>query len=379
MTAWIRRVAPSGAAWTKAPAARVAIVGMALIVGLNVAAWLIRTLLGGPGGAPSSSYATTSEGFAAYSELLERAGHSVDQQRVDLATDPPDASETLIVMDADLPGDEAEVVERFVASGGTLISGGPETTSWIESVVDHPPSHSPAGITTATRVGDVAGDVATVISSGRGSWSDAGGGEVVLAGPGGALLTSHDVSSGRVWLLADSSPLKNELLDEADNAALGIALAGGEVRDVRWLETVHGYSTETGLGAVPTNWRWALYAGGAAALCYMWARGRRLGPPEQRSRDLPPPRRDYVDALASTLARSKQPSEAVAPVVAAARARLCVRAGLPPDANDDEIASAARAEELADDEIRALTTGVVDDYGVMAAGRALARLTGGRR
>jgi hypothetical protein len=377
MTSGSGTLTSRGSTWMHNTTVRVVIAVVALIVGLNVAAWVIRTTLGGPGGSPSSSYATTSEGFAAYSELLQRAGHDVSAQRVDLATDPPDTDETLVVMDANLPGDEGNVVRRFVAGGGTLIAGGQQSASWTEPVLDDPPAPSATGVTSATPSGDLLGEVATVTSSGLGSWSDPGGGEVALAGSGGILLTAHDVGSGRVWLLADSSPLKNELLDEADNAALGVALAGDVARDVRFLETVHGYSTETGLGAVPVNWRWALYAGGAAVLCYMWARGRRLGPPEQRSRDLPPPRREYVEALASTLARSRQPRDAVAPVVAAARARLCARAGLPPDADDGAIEAAARAQELPEDEIRALIVGVDNDYGVMAAGRALARLTGG--
>jgi hypothetical protein len=361
--------------WANKPAARFAIVGVGLIVGLNVLAWLIRTLLGGPGGAPSSSYATTSEGFAAYSELLERAGHDVHQQRVDLTSESPDSGETLVVMDGNLAEEDAEVIGRFVSDGGTLVAGGEAMTSWIGSIVAEPPSFSPAGATSARPVGNGLGDVATVTSAGLGSWSDPGDGDVVLAGSGRTLLTVHDVESGRVWLLADSSPLKNELLGTSDNAALGLALPS-DGSNVSFLETVHGYTTDTGFGAVPFNWRSALYAAGLAVVCYMWARGRRLGPPEQRSRELPPPRREYVDALASTLARCRHPAEAVTPVVAAARARLCVRAGLPPDANDDDIIRAARAEELPEDEVRALTTRVGDDYSVVAAGRALARLSG---
>ncbi|MGH2788095.1 MAG: hypothetical protein ACRDJV_09310, partial [Actinomycetota bacterium] len=163
---------------------------------------------------------------------------------------------------------------------------------------------------------------------------------------------------------------------EADNAALGLVLAGDTPGAVRFLETVHGYSTEVGFGAVPANWRWALYGAGAAALCFMWARGRRLGPPERRSRLLPPPRREYVDALATTLRKSGETAASMEPVVAAVRARVCARAGLAPDAGDDEIAQAAGPLGLADDEIRVLTAGVRNDYEVMAAGRALARLTG---
>ncbi len=368
-------VAPARRMWRRGPATRFAIMAVALLVGLNVVGWVISTFLGTTGGVPSSSYATSSEGFAAYAQLLERAGYEVHRQRVDLADAPPSPRETLFVMDAQLPPEEVETVNRFVADGGTLVAGGGATASWIDSILDDAPTHSIPGPETARAVGDL-GDVSEVWTAGEGKWSDGGDGEVVLAGLGDPLMTVHEVGSGMVWLLADSSPLANELIDEADNAALGLVLAGDTPGAVRFLETVHGYSTEVGFGAVPANWRWALYGAGAAALCFMWARGRRLGPPERRSRLLPPPRREYVDALATTLRKSGETAASMEPVVAAVRARVCARAGLAPDAGDDEIAQAAGPLGLADDEIRVLTAGVRNDYEVMAAGRALARLTG---
>ena len=145
-------------------------------------------------------------------------------------------------------------------------------------------------------------------------------------------------------LLADSSPLQNRLLGEADNAALALALSGRG--PLTFVESVHGYGPARGLAALPARFGWALIGLALAALVFMVARGRRLGPPEPERRDLPPPRRAYVDALAATMARGRDREEAVAPVRAEARRRLARRAGLGPQADPDAWRAAARAAGL---------------------------------
>ena len=102
-----------------------------------------------------------------------------------------------------------------------------------------------------------------------------------------------------------------------------------------------------------------------------------MGPPEPPEEPLFPPRRAYVDALASTLARSRDRGAAIESVRSAARERLARRAALARDANDEAWAKAARAAGLGHEEARALVDGAGDDDGI-AAGRALAHLSGGR-
>jgi hypothetical protein len=125
-----------------------------------------------------------------------------------------------------------------------------------------------------------------------------------------------------VALLADTSPLTNELLGTDDDAALGLALAGPAGRPVVFAESVHGYGRANGLSALPTGWRVALAGLLAAAIVLMLARGRRLGPPERADRLLPPARREHVDAVAATLRRTRKPDEAAEPLREALRARL---------------------------------------------------------
>jgi hypothetical protein len=119
--------------------------------------------------------------------------------------------------------------------------------------------------------------------------------------------------------------------------------------------------------------QWALVLLGLSALVLIAARWPRLGPPEPPERPLFPPRRAYVDALAATLARSRDRTAAVESVRSAARERLARRAALPRDADAAAWNAAARAAGLDDSEARALQDGSDEDG--IAAGRALARLS----
>ena len=219
------------------------------------------------------------------------------------------------------------------------------------------------------------GSAASLRTAEAGHWEDAGGALPLAAGADGPIVVVDDAREGRIVLLADTSPLQNRLLGEADNAALALALAGPG--PVTFVESVHGYGTATGLAALPSRFRWALVLLGLSALLLIVARWPRMGPPEPPEEPLFPPRRAYVDALASTLARSRDRASAIEAVRSAARERLARRAALAPDADDDAWATAARAAGLGHDEARALTDGAGDDEGI-AAGRALAHLSGGR-
>ena len=110
-------------------------------------------------------------------------------------------------------------------------------------------------------------------------------------------------------LLADVSPLQNRGLGRADNAALGIDLAGGAQRPVAFLETVHGYGVSRGFGGLPANVRWAVIGLGLTALVAIWSVGRRFGPAEELETEPAPPRVAYVDALAAALVRAKPEKE----------------------------------------------------------------------
>jgi hypothetical protein len=362
---------------------RIVLLAVAALVALNLIGALINAASGGtPGGPRSSSYATGGDGLAAYHDLLRDSGHPVEQLRKRPATGNLDAATTVVVLDpSDVQASEARALERFVEGGGRLIAGGAGRNSWLAEIVSPMPVRTSTSPTTAhalAPVPEVAG-VNEVRTAGEGAWSHSRGTLPVLGSPD-PVLSVASVGRGRVALLADASPLQNRLLAQADNAALGIALAGPPGRRVVFAETVHGYGEARGLAALPERWKWTLVGLLLAALAWVASRIRRLGPAEDERRPLPPPRRAYVDAVAAALARTRSPAASADRVSAAARRRVARRAGLGSDASDDSIAAAAATLGLSDEEAAALTRPARDeDEDLLLAGRALARTNGRNR
>lgn len=260
-----------------------------------------------PTGPPSSSYSTSPEGVAAYASLLEEFGHEVERHRGPLAGATFDPATTAVLLDPPASPSTADLapLRDLLDAGGTVVAGG-SPGHWVADLVSGAPEWGPDDSTLHSATASETAGVARVESAGEGAWTDSGDGTVVVGAEDRALVVRTDAGSGSALLLADVSPLQNRLLADADNAALGLALAGGEPTTVVFLEGVHGYGPPEGLSAVPAPWRWACAWLVLAAATWMWARGTRPGPPEEEDRALPPPRRDYVEALAATLARTRR-------------------------------------------------------------------------
>jgi hypothetical protein len=356
------------------PAARVLVAVVACFVVLNVVALVVSSLRPEPGGANGSAYATQPRGAAAYAELLRRAGHPVTYLREPLDAARLDPEATIVLLDAPAPaGAGRAALARFVRAGGRLVAGGEDAG---RGVVPRAPRWAPKGprswrpsvpVSETSAVGSVA-------SAGEGGFAWLGG-TLPALGERPALLAVARSGRGRALLLADAAPLQNRLLARADNAALGLALAGPSRRPVTFVESVHGFGERTGLAALPARWRFALAISVLAALLWLASRARRLGPPERSGGDPAPARREHVDALALALRRVPDPAVALAPVQAAARAQVIRRAALAPDAPDDAVRAAALRLGFEEDEAAALTGERGADE-ALALGRALAR---GRR
>lgn len=383
-----RPATPSAVArWQGLPTwARWASGAAAAVLGLNVALSGLSAVTGGsdPGGPRSSSYATAGAGLAALAQLVADNGHPVRRLRTTLDGAGLDPAVTLVVADVpQLTPAEVAAVARFVEEGGRLVTAGEGAAALAGALTGDGPRPSTAPATPArplVPVPEVAG-VETVVAEGTGSFDAGAPGAMlpVLAGPEGTLATVAVVGRGRVVALADATPWHNRLLARADNAAFALSAVGERDRPVAFSEVHHGYGRGKGLAAIPGDWKWALSVGLVAVLVAMWAKGRRLGPPELLERALPPPRRAYVDALASVLARTRQPAEVMAPLQAGARRRLADRAGLGADAADDDLRAAAARAGLAEEEVAALLHPAVTEQQILAAARALARLEGADR
>jgi Domain of unknown function (DUF4350) len=356
----------------RAGSAVAAVIGLLVVVTI-----VVDALIPSPEGPRSSSFATAPEGIAAWAELARRSGREVRALRERPSDDTLPTEGTVVVLDPDgLTRGQARALRRFAEGGGRVVAGGVDPGAWLEEL---------AGGVDWDRGGDEAarvlapapetGAAAELAVAGEGHWGEPGEGRPLVAGGDGPIVLALDAGEGRIVLVADPSPLQNRLLDHADNATFALGLAEGG--PVTFVESVHGYGTATGLAALPARFRWGLVLLGLSGVLLIVARWPRFGPAEPAERPLFPPRRAYVDALAASLARSRDRRSAIESVRSAARERLARRAALPRDADDGAWAAAARAAGLSDDEARALIGNVTDDDGV-AAGRALARLSGER-
>jgi hypothetical protein len=293
------------------PRARTGLGIAALLVAFALIVGIVDALRPAPSGPRSSSYATAPEGLAAYFDLLRRAGHPVRRLRTPIAERRPEPGETLVVLDPNaIEQDEARAIGAWVRDGGRLVTGG-GAVGWLEHVLDAPPSWLPGSTLrreTVVPAPETAG-VRTVSGARGGAWHGIGG-ALPLVGPADEpLLVIVEAGAGEAALLADPSVLQNRRLAHADNARLGVGLAGGAGRPVAFLETVHGYGVARGFGGLPANVKWMLLGLGLAALAAVWSAGRRLGPPEDPLDPPAPPRVEYVDALAAALARAKPDKE----------------------------------------------------------------------
>ena len=316
------------------------------IAALNVLLAGLRSATGGtPGGPQSSSYATGPDGDAAYASLLLRVGHHVVRERKTPAQVELGPTDTAIVLDPPfVERDDLTALETFVASGGRLVASA--GANWLRAPLPTPKlgSDGRTHVMPFAPIPELAG-VRRVTSSGGPRWEDVGNALPSLGDSVGPLLVAASPGRGRVLLLSDSSPLQNRYLDRDDNARLALGLAGAPRRRVVFFESYHGYGRSSGLAAIPFRWKTALLIEAAAVLTFMLARVRRLGPPEAETRELAPPRAEYVRSLAATLARTRDRREALEPLRTEVRRRL--DAGARPELGREELEAALDGDELA--------------------------------
>jgi hypothetical protein len=289
---------------------QVAIALVAVVAIYELAALVINGFSPGPGGATSSAYATSVDGLAAYFDLLRQTGHRAVELTGSTARARLRPAETVVMLDPGiLTESDLRNVASFVQAGGRLVAGGQNPGRWISALDHNPPTWTAAG---APFSYSTLNGVASVRSVGRGSFVKLGDDEAVVAAGATALVARFSLGAGNVYLLADTSPLQNAYIDQAENAALGEALAGAPGTPVAFLEGIHGYGNATGLAALPDRWKWVVVLLALAAFTFVASRFRRLGDAEPELEAPLPPRRAHVDALALALQRTGQPVAAIA-------------------------------------------------------------------
>jgi uncharacterized protein DUF4350 len=293
---------------------RAVMIGVGIVLAVNAVAIAVDALVPSPEGPRSSAFATAPHGVAAWAELARESGREVTALRERPADGTLPNGGTVVVLDPDgLSREEALALRRFAERGGRIVAGGRRPGAWLEELAGAAVEWESDGTRDARTLAPAAeiGDARRIRTAGEGRWTSAGGALPVVGRLTGgaatgddALVLVTDAGRGRIALIADPSPLQNRLLDEADNAALALALAGPG--PVQFVESVHGYGTGSGLAALPARMQWALGLLALSALVLIAARWPRMGPPEPPERPLFPPRRAYVDALAATIARSRR-------------------------------------------------------------------------
>ena len=178
-------------------------------------------------------------------------------------------------------------------------------------------------------------------------------------------------------LLASSSPLDNENLSRADNAAFALDLAGPAGAAVIFDEYDHLRSSAgSGIAGLPGHWQAALALGLVAVVVWILSAARRFGPPAPVERELAPARVGHVDAVAALLA-SGPPGRLVAgaePLRHAAREQLCRALGARSEASDSELRTSAGPVAIAPDLVNAVLTEPGSQADLLALGKAYVAL-----
>lgn len=285
----------------RGPVARAVTVVVGLVLLLNVLLATLEMAVGGePGGADGSSFATGSSGVAAWSELVARQGTAVERLRTPLgeATLPEGATVVLVDPALEPTAADLQALAGHLDTGGRLVVVGRTGTDVAAALTGVDLGWTTGGGDEATVEPGALGGAATLRLDGHGRFVTPGDADV-LARDGEAAAVA---AVGPIVAVADLGVVSNRGLGEADNAAAALALAGPG--PVVFVEDLHGYGEASGLAALPVRWKQAGLALVGVALLGMWSVGRRLGPPERPRRDLPPPRRAYVDALAAAVSRT---------------------------------------------------------------------------
>src|SRR4051794_35356247 len=187
-------------------AARAGLAVLALLAAVNVLAAVIDAVAPSPSGPASSSFATKSQGLAAWAALAEREGLRVRALRAPPSRKSLGGGGTVAVMDAgQLSRDEARALRAFAERGGRVVAGG-APSGWTRTLLDgDPPKWDDNGPETARTVAAApeAAGVRRVRTAGDGRWTGRAPDQKVLAGDEGALLLVARAGRGRIALLAD--------------------------------------------------------------------------------------------------------------------------------------------------------------------------------
>lgn len=304
--------------------------------------------------APFDPSSTEPSGTKALVLLLEDLGAQVTvtaEVPTDASADVDERVLAVLRDDASLDDAQVEALEQALDDGATVVVSDPFSPLT-------PPLADPVGV-----VGPFATDAAlapercTVAAlDGLGEIEALVAHTYEVEGDGGSCYGDGDQAyvvvtrrgAGAVVALGGTTPFTNDLLGEADNAALAARLLvprpGVEVVLVQdsMASTAAG-APESPFDLVDPSVRQAVVQLGVAFLIYALARGRRLGRPVREPLPVAIEGSELVAAVGDLLHRAGDPARAAALLREDTLRRLRERLGLPPHADAATVATAAAA------------------------------------
>ncbi len=286
---------------------------MVAIIGATLIAEFLGAATGPQQSTPpqrGSSYGIGADGTRAYADLLARYGIAIRRQggtldSANISAGSRNSTLTAILIDpTTLTANDGSVLETFVRNGGHLVIGGGQIDLRLMTK-DAPRAVSQRHETwTVNRPSDF-NNAKTVQTAGEQFWNVPGSTAIRIGTPSAALLLRQRLGAGNIDYLADTTLLNNELIAQADNAAFAVALADNGERNVVFLEGAHGAADAEGFGAIPRAWKFAAIVMMLAAAIYAWHKAQRFGPSELAERELPPARSEYIRAMGTALAGTR--------------------------------------------------------------------------
>jgi hypothetical protein len=345
------------------------------IVALNLIVWAATSLSSGGSvsGPDGSTFVTTRDGSAAVAGMLERLGIEVVRSRLPLDEAALSSETTLVLIDvaaADYTTSELRALEEFLDAGGSVVVAG--ATEVVGRLLPDASVWRSQGGSIAHPRGPLLEEDSfqSVLLSGFGSFEVSNSDTPIWVTDGEeAVAVARSVGDGFFAWVADSYPFHNDGIGQEESAVAIYRLldpSGTVVFD----EVRHGFRQNGGLWLViPANWRRMLGLAGVVALLGLIAYARRLGPPHDFRRRLPPSREAYLEAVAGIMSRAGASADATEVIRTEARARLRARTS-----EGADLAEVAAAAGLDGRETEAILGESRDDETLMAADGGLAIL-----
>lgn len=346
-----------------------------------------------PSGPAWSSYSDAPEGLAAYSQLLSHYGYHVYKLDTPLRQRliTSNNATVFIVNPDNLNYGSYKAIKQLLYRHDRIVITGVSSEKALQYILgpNNAPQWSPVGVGLATvRIKGITPPLKVATQGQEGSWGERGSGKILALSPFASsdhagvgifpiLAVQAFVGNGRLIMISDASFFENQLLAKSDNAAFALFLAGGMRktggRSAYFDEAVHGFGQATGFWGIPSRWRWAFSIALLGALGWMWSKGHRLGPPQNTQRTLPPPRKQYVEALAATLSKLNPYQATIDCFQRKGQYQLTKRLGLPVGTNPAILKQTALRYSLVP---QTVITGLFDPVfgkpGVFAAAKACA-------